>query len=306
MNSVIQNERLKVSFRLPAGPPHSSRFDASGCVEQVLLDDRHSFCEPEQILPGRHTTNGVGLCGEFRWDELAAEAAPGEQFPKFGVGLLTQITSGGSYDIRKHDAYAVAPFRTDIEIDGQRACFVQRPETCMGVAARVMREYRLEGNSLLQYTAITNTGERVLDLYEYQHNFVSIDGISIGTGYQLELPLDDSAYLMERAVWKTNHMPEPEGSVIQTDGKSVHWLCSMEDRVLFRESGCDEIKAENGLCWNLSHTGSPASIAEWLSFSPDRIVYWGVEHCICVEAYIKILLNPGMEQSWSRRWVFDD
>ena len=84
----------------------------------------------------RATCHGVGLCSEFVWDELAKEAAPGEFFPKLGVGLLRQRPEGGAYDMWKH--YEVTPFPASVHIMEHKAVFEQEPILCMGVAARLI------------------------------------------------------------------------------------------------------------------------------------------------------------------------
>ena len=45
---VLKNQRLEVTIRLPGSQPESERFDSSCVVEQVLLDGKHTFCQPEQ------------------------------------------------------------------------------------------------------------------------------------------------------------------------------------------------------------------------------------------------------------------
>ena len=104
----LHSDDLDVTLVIPQNELFSERFAADVVVGQVVLHSRHRFCQPEQRIPGRVTCNGLGLCGEFVWDELACEAAPGEVFPKIGVGFLRQRPEGGAYDMWKH--YEAQPF----------------------------------------------------------------------------------------------------------------------------------------------------------------------------------------------------
>lgn len=45
----LENNRLKVSIQEPSEMYEGSRFDWTGFISQIVLDERVSFCVPEQL-----------------------------------------------------------------------------------------------------------------------------------------------------------------------------------------------------------------------------------------------------------------
>ena len=97
----LSNHRLSVTVADPAAI-ETQRFDRTALIEQVVLDGKYTFCTPEQMLPGRRTTFGVGLAGEFVLEGAAEQAKAGELFVKPGVGLMEQLSDNAPYDIWKN------------------------------------------------------------------------------------------------------------------------------------------------------------------------------------------------------------
>lgn len=303
----IQNDRVRVHFRFTPGEIYSERFEAIGVMDQITLDGRYMFCEPEQRRPGRVTCHGVGLCGEYVWDELAQEAAPGQEFPKLGVGLLTQRPEGGRYNMWKH--YDVTPFPSRVSYDADRAVFIQEPVECLGVAAEIVKEVWLEENTIHTRTTVTNAGERPLELSEYQHNFVSLNGLEIGPGYFLDVPFDATLHRISKSAFNLDNLDNLEtrlSGFMETSGNSVYWLRPMDGHGYHKITEKSDLHMENGAYWRLRHTVSPLSVKERISFQPSRLVIWGIEHCVCAEVYVPICVPRGGAQTWERTWIFED
>ena len=105
---VLAGDRLCVEIAPPGSEYYNgSRFDWTGFVVQVTLDNTHTFCGPESR--DGSGTGGIGLCNEFGIFRPIGfdDARPGDQFPKLGVGLLTQ-PDGSPY--RFYRDYAIEPF----------------------------------------------------------------------------------------------------------------------------------------------------------------------------------------------------
>ena len=104
---LIASDRLQVEIAEPQTIYCSSRFDWTGFITQVTLDKERTFCVPEAI--DGTGTGGHGLCNEFGITRPIGfdDAAPGETFPKIGVGLL-----------RRPDAEAYS-FGRDYEIESR-------------------------------------------------------------------------------------------------------------------------------------------------------------------------------------------
>ena len=302
----IASNHLEVYLHLPGMPPVSERFDRAAVVEQVVLNGTHRFCEPEQVKPERVTCYGMGISGEFSGPGWAEQAAPGQLFPKLGVGLLTQRPEGGPHTVWRH--YEIDPFETEVYLQEDRALFIQQPKPCMGIVARIYKELRVYRNTLTLSTMLENVGERALELTEYQHNFFSIDHLPVGPGYRLEVPFDGEISAIADAT--RTMVPGEKGELLPgaltAQGQTIVWNQPIVNSSFYKATESAGILPMARYGWKLSHEDSPCSVREDVSFVPARLAVWGIEHCICAEVFAPISVQPGGRQAYSRTWTFED
>lgn len=301
---ILRSEELEVTLFNPGGEFLSQRFTAPGVVKQVILHGEHVFCQPEQRKSERPTCYGVGLCGEFVWDEVAGEVKPGQWFPKFGVGLLKQREEGGPYNMWK--SYECRRFPVSCYQREEQAVFFQKQEPCLGVSASLTRTVSVYRNLITVTTELENTGERLLDLWEYQHNFVAIDEIPIGPGYHLSVPFDGTAEEMVKKSVKIESYQIPVEGVLQVTGTDISYRKSMDNTACHKVTEKDRILSGPEYRWTLYHEKSPARVSETVHFLPQRLVIWGIEHCICAEVYDRWILKQGERRVSARTWCFED
>ena len=296
----LENGRLKITFTNPADMT-SPRFAHAGFITDVLLDDKWQFCMPEQLLPDRRNSKGCGLSGEFvlSTGELAKK---GEWFFKPGVGLVKQTADFQRFNI--FGTYKVKAFPVIIEhADDQSITFFQKGTVWNGYGADIRKIYRLQENQLILTVEVTNTGTENFELSEYQHNFVSLNQIPAGPGYQLMLPCDKNLNMIEQATLRQGD-EHPMPSAVCVQGDTVHWKETLDNRILYHESY--SVHTEAPAYWILKHENSPISIQENVNFTPSMIIVWAVEHCICAELYHTVQLTPGESTQWQRTWTFEN
>ena len=109
---TIETDRLKIRVAKPGFLYQRTRFDWTGIVTDVLLDNRHTFCSVESPNP-LVGAGGVGLVSEFGIHEPIGyqEAMIGEAFPKLGVGILEK-TDGEDYFFMR--PYPLTPYHTTV------------------------------------------------------------------------------------------------------------------------------------------------------------------------------------------------
>lgn len=295
----LKNERLEITFTHPTEMT-SPRFAHAGFITEVLFDEKWQFCMPEQILSGRRNSNGCGLSGEFvlATGELAKE---GEWFFKPGVGLVKQTSNFQRFNI--FGTYEVQPFSVTIEqVNEQSITFSQNGAVCNGYGADIRKTYHLKDNQLILDIEVTNIGSERMELSEYQHNFVSLDQLPVGPGYQLTLPFDQNISQLEHATLQWGD-EQPMPSAVYVQGNTVYWNDTLDNRILYHESY--DIDTDAPASWTLAHTNCPVSIHEETDFTPSMIIVWAVEHCICAELYQTVHLAPGETACWQRRWLFE-
>lgn len=295
----LENGRLQVSFA-EAGELQTQRFDHTAVITQVVLDGMHSFCTPEQVRPGRRSTNGIGLCGEFVLNGAAEQAKAGEWFCKPGVGLLRQTEDHLPFDMWK--TYEIRPFAVTVQsIDGE-VIFRQNAIPGGGYGVDIEKAFRLENNSLILDIRVRNVGTQTCCLQEYQHNFVSLAGTPVSEGYVLELGCDGSLREIEHKTLRQGDETVLPSAVRAGEDK-VFWERDMDGRILYHRS--ETVMQKPPFGWRLYHSRQKTSVAEKTDFCPSRIDVWAVEHCVCAELYHTVQLKPGETAHWQRVWMFE-
>lgn len=297
---MLENERLRVCFAEPEALAEQQRFDRTAMVAEVTLDGVHKFCTPEQLLPHRRTTNGRGLCGEFVLPGAAEEAQAGEWFLKPGVGLLKQSADGAALDMWKR--YEMRPFPVSVEECDGNIRFRQEATPCNGWAVDIEKRFHLEENRLILDISARNSGEKPIELQEYQHNFVSLSGAAVGPGYVLELECDR---LLSQLEGQTLRQGDEQviSSAVRVAGTQVAWIADMNEKILYHRS--EQIDPGAARRWKLKHLPSGVSVSEETEFTPSRIDIWSVEHCACPEFYHTAHIAPGESAAWRRIWKFE-
>ena len=298
----IKSDRLLVEMYSPEDGLITTRFDRAAHIFNIELDGKHRFCVPEQRLPERVTSNGYGLCNEFVWPELSLESKAGERFPKLGVGILTQPEDNKPFSF--FDAYESELATLDISGRQDRVVITHEMPLCRGVGARIYRKAVVQENNLFLHTTIENTGTRALDLSEYNHNFVAIDDLPVGPGYHLYVPFDKKLADIDGAGFTIGARNPVPGFVVMEKENYITWTRPADGLSWFKRSEEADIRLMAGYHWRLSHDHSPAWIRESQSFAPGAFAFWGVEHTICPEIFIKINVAPGQRQAWTRIWTF--
>ena len=300
---ILKNSRIELTVPYFDNELFSERFCSAAVIRQIRVDERFYFCEPEQRIKERVTCGGVGLCCEYLWNDLARECRRGEKFPKLGVGILTQIEDAKPYDMWRH--YRVEPFHTSCEQYKNRILFTQENNLCNGVAAILKKEIRLEDDSIIISETIQNIGERHLEFLEYQHNFLSIDGMQVGPGYHLEVPFDKTLSDITDCVTELPDEVVRKTGVLTVSDQTIHWLRKMDGLTYYKSTPKKDIYAPNGYQWKLSHDNCPVAIRGEGNFNPARFDLWGIEHCVCPEVFEAWSIGKGECCSSYRKWHFE-
>ena len=294
----LKNNRLQITFENPSTMT-TPRFSHAGFITEVLLDDTYQFCMPEQLLSNRRNSHGFGLCGEFVLPTGELTKC-GEWFFKPGVGLVQQTADFQRFNI--FGTYEVQQFPITVHQENDFSIsFFQKGLPWRGYCTDIKKTYSLEENQLILDIEVTNTGSEVLELNEYQHNFISLEQKPVGPGYVLELPCDKSIALLEQATLRQGD-EHPMPSIVSVEDTKVHWIARADDRILYHESY--DVDSQAAAFWTLKHEDSSLSVTEKVDFTPSMIIVWSVEHCVCAELYYGAKIAPGDTARWRRTWTF--
>ncbi len=287
----LHSSRLAVEISQPGAAYTGTRFDWSGFVTQVTLDNLHTFCVPEDYDPGKGT-GGIGLCSEFGIDQPIGydNAKPGETFPKLGVGLLTRLDKPEYSFWYPHKIAENFPIQ--VTQTGQTATFITQPVPCGGYAARLTKRLTVTDNCLSIAYELENTGEQPIHTNEYVHNFVGIDQKTFGPDYQLNFPYEP---LIES--------PSEMNAILSTAGHSLRQKETPHHPFYARLVGFSQGDQPQ---WELVHQPSGVAMRETVDFLPTRVAVWGTTHVISVEVFIDLAIRPGETKRWQRTYEFLD
>jgi hypothetical protein len=287
----LETGRLNVEIAEPGiWPDTTTRFDRAGFITQITLDGKHRFCAVEPGNLWHPGTGGMGLCNEFKCPVPAEEAALGEKFPKFGVGLLTRDEDK---PYRFFHRYPCEPFDIAVERIGASVTYTTSPKPCMGYALRNTKRLRVDGNRLSMAVTVENTGDKPVEFDEYCHNFITIEHLPIGPRYYLGMtvtPQDGKGPL--------------SGTSLMGQGNGFTFSGYSGEASMI-EAADSEIRRDVPFGWTLSHTDSPAVISETVSVTPVKVAVWAIDHIISPEVLCHFSVRPGSSASWTREWTFD-
>lgn len=291
----LDNGKILVSIYLP-DPEHGyyrgPRFDWSGIIQRVATTDHH-FYAPLYVNHDPELHDSIsGPAEEFAMVNPMgfAEARAGESFVKIGVGLLRKEAAdeyrfNGNYKIIRAGEWV-------IEHEPDRVSFLQDFCGERGWAYRYRKTIRLLPGlaELLIGHSLENTGEKNIDIDNYNHNFTLIDDVPYGPGYRVNFPFTtaSSVSINELAMFQDNviEVAEPLGD------KSL-WM------PLFEGPGPVEYNAA------LIHNQRTGAAVEFNGDTPiTRMVFWAVERAVCPEPFIQLNLAPGQTSEWMSRYRY--
>ena len=291
----LKNERLRVEIAEPGeAPNHRTRFDRAAYISDVLLDGEMRFTASEPRNLVHPTSGGMGFCRELRCD-VSADAKVGAYYPKFGVGLIRRE------DEPKYSFYKeytdVIPFDVSVEHDSTTAYFLTASMPCLGYALESRRKVTLQDTTLTVETELHNTGDKAISMEEFCHNFISIDGMAVGSDYHLEIP---SAPDLGQS--RLNNRRGFSG-VLRGEGRGVTF-CEFTAIDTDYAIDCNRLHKDIPFTWKLSHQGAKAYVLGADSFVPGKIAIWGVDHMLCPEIVHCFTLEPGERIAFSRALTF--
>ena len=279
---LLQSGDLKAEILTPwSGVYRRTRFAHTGFVSGLWLGDVR-FTEAERAQTHQQSTGGIGLCSEYKCPKVEMDSAVGEDYLKIGVGVLKRLEEPW----RLVDTRCVDALPASVCASADAAVFECLSPAVNGYAYREKRTLLLKGHVLHQEIEMENTGEKVLDISEYCHNFVSLGGLTTDETHRLELPC-----LKEPQTLCSNGFTGTEYGATWTGPMTGSYCCIREDS-----------QPAQPYAWRLSSSRTSASIAEVLDFSPGLVVLWGTEYCVSAEVYKDLHILPGETARWMREW----
>lgn len=292
---TLNSNHLRVEISEPGENPNIFyRFDRAGFISDVILDGTYHFCASEPRNLSHPSSMGRGLCCEWCFD-VSAEARIGEYFPKFGVGLIRK-EADEKYIF--HKAYRdVKFFPVSYTHDASSARFVTEAVPCLGYAMRHTKYISVEDRRISMEILAENVGEKPIAMREFCHNFLSIDGMAVGSDYHVSMPsIPDLGH--ERLYGRNNKLSSFRG---EGHGLRLCEFSAIDTDIAFEQS---EISPDIPFVWEVRHDGARMWCRGEDHYHPVRVPVWAVDHIVAPELNHSFELAPGESHEWKRTWEF--
>lgn len=290
---TLKNDRLTVTVAEPNKECVTCRFDRAGFVTGVKLDGEYDFLAQEDMLDGSPSSGGMGLCCENRFDPMSESVAVGEQYPKFGVGKLTKTEDAAYFFM---NTYPCEDYDVTVKENESSLVFTTAAKEIGGYAAEQEKIISINGNTLTITTTLKNVGSKDIDIDEYCHNFMTLNGKKVNSDYRLEIPCVE----IPVGEIRTNDA----ATYFHSDGKS---LSKSEESMVFALYAFDKSQmkpVDQPYHWTLTDTSNGLTVSETDDFAVDSVTVWSVGNAISPEMFFKASVKPGEEATWSRTYTF--
>lgn len=289
---ILKTNRLRVEA---AEPPElrdrTTRFDHAAFIRQVTLDDSMTFCAEEPFGPGGINSGGQGLCSEFQ--PVSAETSGNPYILKMGVGLLKKRCEEPYNPFQR---YVYIPSNVAVEQGSTFLRFISVSTIDSGNVLVIRRSIEVEDNKLMLQTGVENSGSEELKFREYCHNFLSMNGRSLGPGYCLELPDVNNLHEYVKQNVRAEHM-------FRSEEHRLHVAAHITKPVHFSVDGAG-IADRNAFSWRLSHVQTGGWVEGTAHFHPSGVTVWAKDNVFCPEVFYQSSLQPGESCTWQRTWTF--
>ena len=291
---TLKNDRITVSISEPNKENRTCRFDRAGFITGVKLDEKYDFLAKEDMEDGSPSSGGMGLCCEIQCDPMSGSVEVGQQFPKFGVGLLTKNEDKEYFFM---NTYPCEDFDITVDCKEDSICFNTAAKEINGYAVCQKKTISIKDNTLTITTELKNVGSKEISFDEYCHNFITLNRKKVNKDYCLEIPCLD----MPTGEIKTVDV----ATTFYSDGKS---LSKSEESMVFALYAFDKAqmkKIDGNYGWKLTDKENGLCVSETDDFSVDKVTVWSVGDAISPEMFFNASLKPGEETKWSRTYTFD-
>jgi hypothetical protein len=293
----ISNGVIHATLMLPDnqhGSYQGTRFDWSGIISSLQFNGHEYFGQwYEHHDPKIHDAI-TGPVEAFQTHDKGLgydEAKAGETFVRIGIGTIRKPEEK---DYRPYETYEIVdPGKWTIRKHKDRIEFTQRLKSEQGYAYIYRKTVRLVKGKpeLLLEHSLKNTGNKVIETNQYNHNFFVIDHEVVGPD----------------VVAKFVFTPVPLKGFsdrAEVHGQEIVFPHELEGKKgVFSELGGSS-KQVKDYDFRVENLKSGAGVHFTSDQVLDKVNFWAINTVAAVEPYILLRIEPGQESHWTIRYDF--
>jgi hypothetical protein len=139
---------------------------------------------------------------------------------------------------------------------------------------------------------LKNTGKLPIATKVYDHNFLTMDGVQVGTGYSITVP------------YKIEPTHPADEKFVKIDGSTATYIADVQgdERVAFGLQGFSTDPSD----YRFSIVNRTAKVQ--VTIAGDRplvnAVVWSIRSVLAVEPFIDVQADPGKDAVWSYTYTY--
>ncbi len=296
-SAEISNGLIQAKLYLPdpqKGYYRATRFDWSGIIYSLRYSGHEYFgqwvAKPDPLLhesitgPAESFDNNSGGPGY-------AEARPGGSFIRIGVGVVekpqeTAFSPFRTYQVRDSGVWRVRRGKDWIE-------FSQTLRDKTGYAYVYTKRVSLSHGKpeLVISHSLKNTGSKIIETSQFNHNFIMIDHLPSGPGIVVRFPFELRVVRDFRGF-------------LEARGRELVFLKTFEGQQSAQSllegfgPGADDYR------FAIENQNAGAGVRVAGDRPVVRLNFWTRRETVCPEPYVQIKIVPGKTEKWQLRYEF--
>lgn len=264
----------------------ANRFEQAGMLLSLDFQGHTYFpAAPREHNPiDPHTPVGPSeeCFDAIAWDD----AKPGQPFIKFGVGLYEK--SFAAQQAWYNPSWPIRMFEWKTRTGPNWAQFTQDARGPRGWRYRYVKRVVLvpgRPEMRIEHTLV-NTGKNEIDIEQYNHNWISIDGALPGDGYSARVPYTPAAVKPSEIIHLT-------GNTISVDASDVAHI---------DVTGSGSSSSDNRVLISTKKNSATIDIAGDRPLS--RAAVFSCPQAFSYEPFVTLHVKPGQTTQWSSTYTF--
>lgn len=288
----ISNDEVEMKIYLPDaenGMYRATRFDWSGVIGSVKYKGHEYFGYWKDTHdPYFHEDLTGPVEGYIKPGLGYEEAKPGGKYVRIGVGIIEKPDEEAyhftnSYKLLDHGHWTV-------EHGTDWISFKHELNSDIGYSYIYEKIIKLKNNGFTLEHKLLNTGEKIIETDQFNHNFFMIDGEQSGTAFKISFPYPISTE------------DDPKGFV-EIEDNELNFIKDLEgdDSFFLLLNGYSEDVADHKVSVINRHTG--AGVSYTIDKPLYRLAFWACKTTLSPENFIWLSVEPGASEEWTSEYT---
>lgn len=290
---TIWNDSVKMIVYLPDskyGYYRGTRFDWSGVISSFEYQGHQFFGNWREGMDSDPNNEITGPVNGYIAPGLGyEEAIPGGEFVRIGIGILekpneTNYRPFSVYNFFDYGQWKIChgqdwiEFRHTLNSDSGYAYIYKKKISLSAESPGFRISYELE-----------NTGNKIIETDQFNHNFFILDGALTGPDYRITFP------------WNCAMDDNPrnrQNPIVEYKGNEIKFLKDHEKRDVWASlMGFSDNAKDNH--FDVVNTKTGAAISVRMDMPLIQLAFWANKYSVCPETFIFLKVNPGEKQKWN-------